>query len=119
MTLLSRSCLVGAVALACSAPAFADTLKEVTSHGQVMRGAMQGTELTFATTFAADGTYSTKLDVVDQTMTGKWRIDGDKLCTKGDANPTEDCTAYPANKKSGDTFEVDHPRLGKAKVTIN
>jgi hypothetical protein len=55
----------------------------------------------------------------DRTMTGKWRIDGDKLCTTGDGNPTTDCTAYPAGKKSGDTFKVEHPRLGPAKVTIN
>jgi hypothetical protein len=36
---------------------------------------------------------------------GTWRIDGDKLFAKGD----EIWVAYPADKKSGDKFELDSP----------
>lgn len=115
--------ILSAVALGLASPALAqtaaDTLKEVVAKGQSIMGTVGGTEVTFSTTYSADGAYTTKLDLMDRTMTGKWRIDGDKLCTKGDGNPTEDCMAYPAGKKSGDTFDVEHPRLGPAKVTIN
>lgn len=96
-----------------------DTLREVVAKGQTMTGEIGGMEVTFATTYSADGAYKTTTVAPDRTMTGKWRIDGDKLCTTGEGNPTTDCTAYPAGKKSGDTFEVEHPRLGPAKVTIN
>ena len=37
---------------------------------------------------------------------GEWRIDGDKLCTLNDMNPTESCIAYPTGKKPGDEFKV-------------
>jgi hypothetical protein len=42
---------------------------------------------------------------MDGAITGKWRIDGEKLCATTDATP-EDCVVYPKGKKSGDTFEV-------------
>jgi hypothetical protein len=117
-----RFTVLCAAALGLASPAFAqtaaDTLKEVVAKGQSMTGTVGGTEVTFSTTFSTDGAYTTKLDLMDRTMTGKWRIDGDKLCTTGGDNSTEDCTAYPAGKKSGDTFDVEHPRLGPAKVTI-
>lgn len=120
---MRRLLAVGLMAAVAATPAFAqeasDTLKAVIAHGQTMSGVVQGNELAFSTKYAADGTYATRLDAMDRTMTGKWRIEGDKLCTKGDGNPTDDCTAYPAGKKAGDTFEVDHPRLGKSKITIN
>jgi hypothetical protein len=96
-----------------------DTLKAVLANGQTMSGSMQGMELTYKTTFAPDGTYRSELDLMNRVMTGRWRIEGDKLCTTGDGNPIVDCTAYPPGKKSGDTFQVEHPRLGPAKVTIN
>ena len=119
-----RTCIIGAALAALCSPAFAqtaaDTLKEVIAKGQIMTGTVQGNTMTFATTFSPDGAYTTKLDLADRAMSGKWRIDGDKLCTRGlaDSDP-EDCTVYPAGKKSGDTFDVEHPRLGPAKVTIN
>jgi hypothetical protein len=121
-----RSILLCAALAALASPAVAQTaadttIKEVIAKGQTMTGDMQGTELSFVTTFAADGTYKTVLAIADRTMLGTWRVDGDKLCTKGPAGDTgpEDCTVYPAGKKSGDTFDVTHPRLGAAKITIN
>src|SRR5688500_9139863 len=101
-----------------AAPAH-DTLREVIARGQTLAGEVGGVEVVFSTTYSADGAYRTVTTAPDRTMTGKWRIEGDKLCTMGDANPTVDCTAYPPGKRSGDTFEVEHPRLGRAKVTIN
>jgi hypothetical protein len=110
-------------AAAFAAPAFAqqasDTLKQVIAHGQTMSGNIQTMDVTFTTTYAADGTYKTAIVDMDRTMTGKWTIEGDKLCTVGDGNPAKDCTVYPPGKKAGDTFTVEHPRLGTAKVTIN
>lgn len=80
---------------------------------------MQGMTLEFSTTYTADGAYTTTLAPIDRVMSGKWRIDGDRLCTQGDGGGPEDCASYPAGKRPGDTFEIDHPRLGVSKVTIN
>ncbi|HEY7800925.1 MAG TPA: hypothetical protein VIA80_19310 [Hyphomonadaceae bacterium] len=85
-----------------AAPAFADTLKEVTTKGIVLSA--QGFELDVA--YKADGTFAVSM-VGDPTplASGKWRIDGEKLCTSTDATP-EECVAYPTGKKSGDSFDV-------------
>lgn len=113
-----RNLLIGAALLAFSAaPAFADTLQEVTAKGIVMKATVQGMDLELAITYKPDNTYTT--NVMGQAINGKWRIDGDKLCTVSDMNPTEACTAYPAGKASGDEFEVQHPTFGAAKVKIN
>lgn len=96
-----------------------DTLQAVIANGQTMSGVMQGMTLNFATTYSPDGSYTTTLAEMNRVMSGKWRIEGDKLCTQGDGATAEDCAAYPAGKVSGDTFEIDHPRLGVSKVTIN
>ena len=53
---------------------------------------------------------------MDGAVTGKWRIDGEKLCTSTDATP-EECVVYPAGKKSGDSFEVTGAQ-GTATVKI-
>jgi hypothetical protein len=106
-----------ALAAAFAAPAFADTLQEVTTKGIVMKASIQGMELELKITYKADGTYNT--DAMGQQISGKWRIDGDKLCTVSQMSPDEACTVYPAGKKSGDEFEVTHPLFGAAKVKIN
>ncbi len=110
-----------------AAPAFApalaqepsDTLRAVIANGQSMSGSMQGMDLHFTTTYSADGGYTTVLEELDRTMKGAWRIDGDKLCTKGASGGPEDCAVYPSGKGPGDTFDIDHPRMGAATVTIN
>jgi hypothetical protein len=87
---------------ALAAPAFAETLKEVTTKGVVL--SVQGFDIDVV--YKPDGTFAASLPG-DPTpvATGKWRIDGDKLCTSTDATP-EECVAYPKDKKSGDSFEV-------------
>jgi hypothetical protein len=121
-SLISIAGLTASLMLAVSAPALAqtaaDTLKNVTTKGTVMTGTIQSMDVTYITDYAADGTYRTSIEGMDRIMTGKWRIEGDKLCTRGDGNPADMCTAYPAGKKPGDTFDVQHPALGAAKVTI-
>lgn len=108
------------VALA-TAPALAQdrtTLDYVTTKGTVIKGSAQGMELTLPMTYKPDGTYST--EVMGQTGGGTWRIDGDKLCTISQmGGGAENCIAYPAGKKPGDTFTINHPMLGEASVTIN
>ena len=97
-----RRLMIATAALALmAAPAFASTLTEVTTHGMVIT--LGGMDI--PVTFTADG----KLSVMDGQDTGTWRIDGDKLCTVTVAQPTETCIAYPADKKSGDTFELHAP----------
>ncbi len=97
-----RKIVIAAVLAAFAAPAFADTLKEVTTKGIVL--SVQGFEIDV--TYKPDGTFDASMPG-DPTpvATGKWRIDGDKLCTATDATP-EECVAYPADKKSGDSFDV-------------
>jgi len=90
-------------------PAFADTLQELTTHGMILT--VQGTDI--EVTYTPDG----KFTAYNGQITGTWRIDGDKLCTTSNFQPEEQCVAYPAGKKSGDSFEVTSPQ-GTATVKI-
>ena len=102
--------LAAAAALAlCAAPAFADTLQELTTHGMVLT--VQGMDIDV--TYTPDG----KFTAMDGQVTGAWRIDGDKLCTSSNFDPNESCVAYPHDKKSGDSFEVTGPQ-GSATIKI-
>lgn len=86
---------------ALAAPAFAQestTLKELTTKGMVMEAGGMEIEVTYK----PDGTFT----AMDDQVTGKWRIDGDKLCTSSNFSPAEECVVYPSGKKSGDSFEV-------------
>jgi hypothetical protein len=94
-----RKLLIAAALMAFAAPAFADTLKEVTERGVVMTIAGVG-DVDVA--YKADGSYT----AAKGSVTGKWRINGDRLCTKSNLARVEQCDAYPKDKKSGDTFEV-------------
>jgi len=89
-------------------PACASTLTEVTSHGMVVTIA----DVDIDVAFTPDG----KFTALNGAVTGTWRIDGDKLCTTT-AEAGETCSVYPADKKSGDTFEVSNEQ-GSAKVHI-
>mgnify|MGYP003444301464 CR=1 FL=1 len=92
-----RKILICAALAAFAAPAFADTLKEVTTKGIVLSA--QGFEIDV--TYNPGGTFT----AMEGAIAGKWRIDGEKLCTSTDATP-EECVVYPKDKKSGDSFEV-------------
>lgn len=97
---------------ALAAPAFAQTsstLQEVTTKGIVID--IQG--MLIDVTYKPDGTFT----AMDDQVTGKWRIDGDKLCTSSNMNPAEECVAYPVGKKSGDSFDLTSPQ-GTATVKI-
>lgn len=97
-----RMIIAACAALAAiAAPAFAQqptTLQEVTAKGIVFQ--VQGMDIDV--TYKPDGTFS----AMDGQVTGKWRIDGEKLCTSSNMSPQEECVAYPAGKKSGDSFDV-------------
>lgn len=117
---MKKAIIIAGAVLALAAPAFAQdktTLEYVTTNGTVIKGSAQGMDLVLPMTYKADGTYST--EIMGQTGGGKWRIDGDKLCSISQMNPTETCIAYPAGKKPGDEFKITHPMLGEASVTIN
>lgn len=101
--------IVAAALLALATPAFAGTLEEVTSRG--IKLSAQGFELDVA--YSPDG----KFTAMDGQVTGTWRIDGDKLCTTSNFQPEEQCTAYPKDKKSGDSFDLEGPQ-GTATITI-
>ncbi len=107
-----RKLIIAATLAAFAAPAFADTLANVTAKGVVMT--VQGMEIPIA--YKPDGTFA--IDAMGQTINGKWRIDGSKLCTSSDMSPEERCTEYPADKNPGDEFEVQGA-MGAAKIKIN
>lgn len=88
--------LVASVAVA--APAFADTIKEMTTHGVVL--GLSGQEID------VDYTPDGKFSAAGGQVTGTWRVDGDKLCSSSNVDPTERCVAFPKDKKSGDSFEL-------------
>jgi hypothetical protein len=91
--------MIAAILLSAASPALAQTttLQEVTTKGIVLD--IQG--FLVDVDYKPDGTFS----AMDGAATGKWRIDGEKLCTSTDATP-EECVVYPTGKKSGDSFEV-------------
>jgi hypothetical protein len=90
-------------------PALAGTLQEITLHGMVVTIA----DMDFDLTFTPDGRFTG----LNGQLTGTWKIDGDKLCTTSTLDPNETCAPYPADKKSGDTFEVSNEQ-GSAKIHI-
>ncbi|HVY90736.1 MAG TPA: hypothetical protein VG942_17855 [Hyphomonadaceae bacterium] len=107
-----RKLIIGASLAVLAAPAFAqasDTLKEVTTKGIVM--SVQGMDIDV--TYKPDGSFT----AMDGQVTGKWRIDGDKLCTSSNFQPEESCTAYPKGKKSGDSFDLTSAQ-GTATIKI-
>ena len=107
-----KTILIAALALSVAAPAFAQgatTLQEVTTKGIVLSAGGFDVDVDYK----PDGSFS----AMDGAVTGKWRIDGDKLCTSSNFEPNESCVAYPAGKKSGDSFEVTGP-AGTATIKI-
>ena len=99
---------LAAAAAALALPAQASTLTEVTTHGMVVTIA----DMDIDVAFTPDG----KFTALNGAVSGTWRIDGDKLCTTT-PEAGENCSVYPADKKSGDTFEVSNEQ-GSAKVHI-
>lgn len=95
--------------LAFAPPAAADTIDEIVLHGMVLT--IQGMDIDVA--YTADG----KFTAMDGQITGTWKKDGDKMCTTSNFQPDESCMAYPADKKSGDSFEVTSPQ-GSATIKI-
>lgn len=104
-----RLLIAAAAALAIATPAFADTLQEVTTKGIIL--SVQGMDIDV--TYTPDG----KFTAMDGQVTGTWRIDGEKLCTTSNFEPAESCTAYPHDKKSGDSFDLTSPQ-GTATIKI-
>ena len=119
-----RRLLVMAGLLALSAPAFAQTtttLQNILAKGVVIHGDLYGHPVDMATTYNPDGTSNTHVvgaggKGVD--LAGKWRIDGDKLCTVNAANPAENCFDIPAGKNPGDVMKVTTPAMGEVTLTI-
>jgi|SRR5690606_39927425 len=113
-----RKLAICAALVAFAAPAFADTLKEVTTKGIILTIDQIGA---VDITYKPDGTWVGKNETLEAMiggpLTGKWRIDGDKLCTEADIQPGESCSVYPKDKKSGDEFEVAGDQ-GSAMVKI-
>jgi hypothetical protein len=109
-----RKPIIGLAALAIVSavlvtPALADTLTEVTTHGIVLT--VQ--DMDIAVTYTPDG----KFTAMDGQVTGTWKIDGDKLCTSSNMDPSVTCVAYPKDKKSGDSFILESPQ-GSVQVKI-
>jgi hypothetical protein len=101
--------LAAAMSLAFAAPAAAGTLEEVVSHGIILT--VQGMDIDVK--YTPDG----KFTAMDGQVTGTWKIDGDKMCTTSNFDPTEACVAYPKDKKSGDSFDLEGPQ-GTATIKI-
>jgi hypothetical protein len=104
-----RRLLIAAAILALATPAAADTLQELTTKGSILT--VQGMDI--EVTYTPDG----KFTALDGQVIGTWRIDGDKLCTTSNFEPTEQCVEYPKGKKSGDSFDVTGPQ-GTATIKI-
>jgi hypothetical protein len=104
-----RILLAAAAIASLATPAFADTIDEVVKHGIVL--SIGGMDIDVA--YTSDG----KFTAMDGQVTGTWKRDGAKMCTTSNFQPEESCTEYPADKKSGDSFELTSPQ-GSATIKI-
>ncbi len=102
LPLLPLAALIAAPAFAQTPPANADTYKAMIEHGIVL----VLPDLEIDVNFAADGTFT----ALGGAGTGTWKIAGDQLCTTDGQTKVETCQAYPAGKKSGDTFDLETPQ---------
>jgi hypothetical protein len=106
-------------------PSFAQdmtTLQYMLSNGVVILGSLAGQPIEMRVTYKDDGTSTTM--IVGQggkgaELAGKWRSDGDKICTTNAMNPLEICYVVPPGKKPGDAFKVETPAMGEVTITIN
>jgi hypothetical protein len=74
------------------------TFREMITRGSVL--IVNGMDIDVA--YTNDG----KFTAMNGQVQGKWRIDGETLCTSTNFQPVETCALYPRDKKSGDTFEI-------------
>ena len=95
--------------VAIAAPALADTNSEIVAHGMIVTIAGNDIDLSFT----PDGKFSG----LEGQLIGTWKIDGEKLCTTSNLAPEENCSVFPADKKSGDSFEITNEQ-GTATVRI-
>jgi hypothetical protein len=96
-----RSSVLAVTAMMLATPAFAQaqtTLDHVTTRGIVLSAGGMDVDVSYK----PDGSFT----AMDGQVTGKWRVEGVKLCTSSNFAPAEECVAYPAGKTSGDSFEV-------------
>ena len=106
-------------------PSFAQdmtTLQYMLSKGVVVHGDLFGQPVDMRVTYKDDGTSTTKImgkGGKETDLAGKWRSDGDKLCTTNAMNPLETCLVVPPGKKPGDAFKVTTPAMGEVTITIN
>jgi hypothetical protein len=120
-----RQLLVVGFAFLPAAPCYAQettTLQYILAKGVVIHADLYGRPVDMGVTYNPDGTSTTKIVGAGgrgADLAGKWRIDGDKLCTVNAMNPQENCFDIPAGKKPGDTLKVMTPALGEATLTIN
>ena len=97
-----RRLLIAIGLMALATPAAAGTVDEMVKHGvSLVLGDME-----IDVTYTADG----KFTAADGQVTGTWKMDGDKMCTTSNFDPNETCIALPADKKSGDSFELTSPQ---------
>ncbi len=94
--------LAAATTLLLATPAAAGTYDEVVKNGIVL--IVQGMEIDVV--YTPDG----KFTAMGGQVTGSWKINDDKFCTSSNFDPNETCTAYPAEKKSGDSFDLETPQ---------
>lgn len=107
-----------------AAPSFAQdvpTLQVILAKGVVIHDNIGGTPVDMHVTYKPDGT--SIMNIVGPggkgtELPGKWRADGDKVCTSNAMNPVENCFDLPPGKKPGDSFKVMTAR-GEATLTIN
>jgi hypothetical protein len=106
---MRRLMIATAVLALAATPALASTLTEVVAHGIILTIG----DMDIPVTYTPDGKFS----AMDGAVTGTWKIDGDKMCTTSSVDPNETCVAYPADKKSGDTFTLEGPQ-GSVQIKI-
>jgi hypothetical protein len=99
--ILATASFLSAAAHAQASPPNADTYREVAARGVVI----MLPEMEIDVQFKPDGTFT----ALGGMSSGKWRLDGERMCSTPNETLIESCAVYPAGKKSGDTFLIPAP----------
>ncbi len=97
-TLFAAAAMVMTLA---AAPAFADATADVFAANTVVATGANGAVLKFK--FDPGGVYS--MTAGDQAITGAWAVEGGQFCITPQGGD-KSCSAYDANRKVGDTWQV-------------